>query len=89
MVCFIVSALGALWVLAGLLAVHIAVTLPPDPDDPPTHTLDVAQWVMVAWAAIVLVAIGPFGLSVAIEKREERWGKVLAHRNRRSGNHGV
>lgn len=75
---FILSALGSLWLLAGILALTVAATTPRDPKGPPLPDLDAAQWVMIAWYSIAIVLLGPMGLSRAIDNRDERRRKIEA-----------
>lgn len=83
---FILSALGALWVLAGILSLTVAMTTPRDPDAPTNlPDLDAAQLVMLVWYSLALVAFGPFGLSRAIDNRDERRKKLAADRGRQQG----
>lgn len=75
----IVSALGALWLLAGLLTVYVAGTTPVDPDRE-TPEYDAAKWVLFVWYAIWIVLLGPIALGTAIEHRDKMWSKILARR---------
>lgn len=82
---FLISALGSLWLLAGILALAVAATTPRDPKGPPLPDLDAAQWVMLVWYSIAIVLLGPMGLSRAIDNRDERRRKIEADSRKARG----
>jgi hypothetical protein len=65
------SALVSLWLLAGLMSFYVASTTPRDPRKPVVEQ-DAAFWVMLVWASIALIALGPIGLDTALEIRARR-----------------
>lgn len=71
MIRLVLSAFGSLWLLSGLLSIHVCTTVPRDPNKPPEQ-LDAAGWVMFVWNAIWLVMFGPISLSAAIGYRDKR-----------------
>jgi hypothetical protein len=80
---FVLSALGALWLLSGILSLGVIAKMPPDPEDTPPDSDAAVRLVLAVWSLISVILMGPIGLHSFVMLRDERLRKIAAD-NRKS-----